>query len=98
MKQPRFSAEAKANIVLEVLRGDRSISETCREHGIAQSLFYKWKDKFLSGAIKALSPNGRIARKANQGEIQQLKHLIADLTIENKILKKTQELMSPRLK
>lgn len=98
MKQPRFSAEAKANIVLEVLRGDRSISETCREHGIAQSLFYKWKDKFLSGAIKALSPNGRTARKANQGEIQQLKHLIADLTIENRIFKKTQELMSPQLK
>lgn len=98
MKQPRFSAEAKANIVLEVLRGDRSMSEVCREHHISLSLFYRWKDKFMTGALKALSPPSHGLGDHNGGEVRQLKQLIGELTIENQILKKTQELMSPRSK
>ena len=98
MKQPRFSAEAKANIVLEVLRGDRSISDVCREHHISLSLFYRWKDKFMGGAIKALSPQNKGLGESDGGENRQLKQLIGELTIENQILKKTQELMSPRSK
>ncbi len=95
MKQPRFSAEAKANIVLEVLRGDRSMSEVCRE---SLSLFYRWKDKFMKGALKALSPQSHGLGDRHGDENRQLKQLIGEFTIENLILKKTQELMSPRSK
>jgi transposase len=98
MKQPRFSAEAKMNIVLEVLRGDRSVSEVCREHRISLSLFYRWKDKFMVGALKALSPQKKGLGDSDGGENRHLKQLIGELTIENQILKKTQELMSPRSK
>ena len=47
MKGSRFSSEEKFNIVLESLRGDRGISEICRDYGIAQSVFYKWRVKFF---------------------------------------------------
>lgn len=98
MKQRRFSAEEKASIVLEVLRGERTISEVCREHGVAQSLFYKWRDKFMSGAIFSLSGNGKAIKTRGNGEIRQLKQIIGELTIENQILKKTQDLMGSRSK
>jgi transposase len=98
MKQRKFSAEEKASIVLEVLRGDRTISEVCREHGVAQSLFYKWRDKFMSGAISSLSGHGKGVKTGENGEVRQLKQIIGELTIENQILKKTQDLMGSRSK
>ena len=98
MKRPRFTAEAKANLILEVLRGESTVSQVCREHGIAQSLFYKWRDKFMSGAIKGLSVPNKENHNGKAGEIRQLKQLIGELTVENQVLKKTQELMGPHSK
>jgi len=92
MRASRFSSEEKFNIVLESLRGERSISEICREYGIAQSLFYKWRDKFFKGAREALN-NSRTVKGQNKSEIRHLKQIIGELTIENQILKKTQELL-----
>ena len=92
MKGSRFSSEEKFKIVLESLRGDRSISEICRDYGIAQSVFYKWRDKFLQGAQQALKPSRGTQQRQNS-EIRQLKQIIGELTIENQILKKTQELL-----
>jgi len=92
MKGSRFSSEEKFKIVLESLRGDRSISEICRDYGIAQSVFYKWRDKFFQGAQQALKPSRGTQQRQNS-EIRQLKQIIGELTIENQILKKTQELL-----
>jgi len=99
MKASRFSTEEKFNIVLESVRGDRSISSICREYGIAQSLFYKWRDKFFKGAREtfpqdAAQNNSRTVKGQNKSEIRHLKQIIGELTVENQILKKTQELLS----
>jgi len=80
MKASLFSSEEKFNIVLESLQGDRSISEICREYGIAQSLFYKWRDKFFKGAREALNNSGAI-KGHNKSEIRHLKQIIGELTI-----------------
>ena len=77
---------------MESLRGDRSISEICRDYGIAQSVFYKWRDKFLQEAQQALKPSRGTQQRQNS-EIRHLKQIIGELTIENQILKKTQELL-----
>ncbi len=95
MKQARFTPEQKFNIILESLRGDRTISEICREYGIAQSLFYKWRDKFFEGAKEAFRSRKK-EMKGYEAELMQLKQVIGDLTIENQILKKTQKLMGQR--
>jgi len=95
MKQPRFTSEQKFNIILESLRGDRTISEICREYGIAQSLFYKWRDKFFEGAKKSFNSNKKEVN-SYEAEIKQLKQVIGELTIENQILKKTQKLLGQR--
>lgn len=97
MKGSRFSPEQKVNVILESLRGEKSISQICRENGISMSLYYKWRDKFMNGALEGLTHrSGKAMAARKNGEITQLKQLIGELTIENKILKKTEELIKQR--
>jgi len=89
-----FSAEDKIRIVLEGLRGEDSISELCRKEGIAQSLYYTWSKEFMEAGKRRLA--GDTARAATGGEVQDLrrearalKECVADLTLENRLLKKS---------
>ena len=89
-----FSAEDKIRIVLDGLRGDDSIAELCRKEGIAQSLYYVWSKEFMEAGKRRLA--GDTARAATTGEVQDLrretralKECVADLTLENRLLKKS---------
>ena len=53
-KYRTFTAQQKIEIVLAGLRGDRSIKELCREHEIAETLYYNWREKLLEGGKAAL--------------------------------------------
>jgi transposase len=88
-----FWAQDKIRIVLERLRGDDSIAELCRKAGIAQSLYYTWSKEFMEAGKRRLA--GDTARAATTGEVQDLrrearalKECVADLTLENRLLKK----------
>ena len=79
--------------MLEGLRGEGSIAELCRREGIAQSLYYSWSKEFLEAGKKRLA--GDTARQATSGEVKDLraealalKEVVADLTLENRLLKK----------
>ncbi len=89
-----FSAEDKIRIVLEGLRGDDSIAELCRREGIAQSLYYVWSKEFMEAGKRRLA--GDTARAATTDEVRDLrrevsalKECVADLTLENRLLKKS---------
>jgi transposase len=88
------SAEEKIRIVLEGLRGEHSIAELCRREGIAQSLYYKWSKEFLEAGKKRLA--GDTERQATSGEVKDLrremsdlKEALADVLLENRLLKKS---------
>mgnify|MGYP003338645606 CR=1 FL=1 len=88
------SAEEKIRTVLEGLRGEYSIAELCRREGIAESLYYSWSKEFLEAGKKRLA--GDTARAATSGEVKDLRRevrdmkvLVADLTLENRLLKKS---------
>ena len=88
------SAEEKIRVVLEGLRGEYSIAELCRREGIAESLYYSWSKEFLEAGKKRLA--GDTARAATGGEVKDLRRevremkvLVADLTLENRLLKKS---------
>ena len=87
------SAEEKIRIVLEGLRGESSIAELCRREGIVESLYYSWSKEFLEAGKRRLA--GDTAREATssqvkdlRGELTALKEVVADLTLENRLLKK----------
>ncbi len=90
----RFSAEDKIRIVLEGLRGEDSIAELCRKEGINQNLYYRWSKEFLEAGKKRLA--GDTAREATSDEVKglrrealALKEVVAELTLENRLLKKS---------
>jgi transposase len=90
----QHSAEEKIRIVLEGLRGEESIAELCRREGIATSLYYSWSKEFLEAGKRRLS--GDTARQASAPEVKELraeasalKEAVADLTLENRLLKKS---------
>src|SRR6202163_1611110 len=87
----QYSAEEKIRIVLEGLRGEDSIAELCRREGIAQNLYYRWSKDFLEAGKKRLA--GDTARAATSDEVHDLrreatalKEVVADLTLENRLL------------
>jgi len=89
-----FSAEDKIRLVLEGLRGDDSIAELCRREGIAQGVYYAWSKEFLEAGKRRLA--GDTARAATNDEVKDLrrealalKECVADLTLENRLLKKS---------
>ncbi len=90
----RFSAEDKIRIVLEGLRGEDSIAELCRKEGINQNLYYRWSKEFLEAGKKRLA--GDTVREATSGEVKglrreavDLKEVVAELILENRLLKKS---------
>ena len=90
----KYSAEEKIRIVLEGLRGEDSIATICRREGIAPNLYYKWSKDFFEAGKRRLQ--GDMVREATSGEVtelreenEQLKQLVADLSLKNRVLKKS---------
>ncbi len=89
-----YSAEEKIRIVLEGLRGEDSIAELCRREGINSNIYYRWSKEFLEAGKKRLS--GDTVREATSDEVKQLrteatalKETLAELLMENRVLKKS---------
>ena len=89
-----YNAEEKISIVLEGLRGEDSIAELCRREGISQGIYYKWSKDFMEAGKKRLA--GDIVRQANSGEVTELrkeardlKEVVAEQTLEIRLLKKS---------
>ena len=90
----RFSAEEKIRIVLEGLRGEDTIAGLCRREGLSPNLYYNWSKEFLESGQQRLMGNTK--RQADSTEVRelrrendQLKHLVADLSLKNVVLKKS---------
>jgi Transposase. len=90
----KFNSEEKIRIILEGLRGEDSIANICRKEGIAPSIYYKWSKAFLEAGKRQL--NGDTIREASSNEVsdlrsenEQLKQLVAELSLKNRVLKKS---------
>ena len=90
----RFSAEETIRIVLEGLRGEESIATLCRKEGLAPNLYYRWSKEFLEAGKKRLV--GDTTREATSTEVialrqenARLKQVVAEIVLENRLLKKS---------
>ena len=90
----KYSAEEKIRIVLEGFRGEESINAICRREGINPNLYYRWSKDFLEAGKRRLL--GDTVREATSGEVEelrkeneQLKQLVAELSLKNRMLKKS---------
>ncbi len=88
-----YSSEEKIRIVIDGMRGEMTIAELCRKEGLSQGLYYKWSKDFMEAGKKRLS--GDTMREANTSEVKELKdenrslkELVAELSLDNRDLKK----------
>jgi transposase len=90
-----WSAEKKLRIVLESLQSDRKVAEICRREGLSPNLLYKWRRQLMDSA-RSIFADQRGTRKGEDPRIvrlaadnQRMKNVIAEITAENLVLKKT---------
>jgi len=90
----QYSSEEKIRIVLEGLRGEETVAELCRREGINESVYYRWSKEFLEAGKQRLVGNNQ--RQASSEEVtqlrrenDQLKALVAELALKNRVLKKS---------
>lgn len=82
-KYRKFTAQQKTEIVLASLHGNRTTTELCREHEIADSLLHKWREQFLAAGAESLSG------KSERTETDELPQRVAKL--ERALGRKTME-------
>lgn len=92
MKERRtFTPEQKVNIVLEVLREERTLNEIAAEHKIHPNVVTRWKSEFLQNAAQVFSKDANEAealKQAHEAEKEEFLKQIGQLSYENSWLKK----------
>ena len=90
----KFSAEEKIAIVLEGFRRDNPIRDICHREGIHPGTYYAWLKDFMEAGKERLTRE--MVRDATRSEVQELKRdnarlkqLVAELSLQVHVLKKT---------
>jgi len=81
MRSSRHSEEQIIGILKQAEKGVATV-ELCRQHGVSEQTFYRWKAKY-----GGLEGNEAKRLKQLEDENRKLKHVVADLTLDNRALK-----------
>lgn len=81
MTRKRYTEEQIIAVLKESQAG-ATAAELCRKHGISEPTFYKWKSKYAG-----MEPSDLRKMRILEEENRKLKHLVADLTLDNQALK-----------
>ena len=83
----RWTAKRRATLVLSLLKGDTSVAEAARRHGLTVAEIEHWRDRFLLGAENALRSRPKDDEALQAEQIKKLKQKIGDLVLDNDILR-----------
>jgi transposase-like protein len=94
-KRSNLSVTKRREVVLALLRREEPASVLARRYGISEGTLYRWRDEFLAAGEAALvhgrdkaDPNSRRCKELQQ-QLEERDRVIGELTIANRILKKT---------
>ncbi len=88
----RWTAKRKGALVLSILKGETSIQEAARTHGLTMAEIEDWKDKFLLGAENALRSRPRDEEALKDEQIKRLKQKVGELVLDMDILREANKL------
>ncbi len=83
----RWTAKRRVALVVEILRGDTSVAEAARKHGLTVADVEDWRERFLAGAENALRSRPADEDGQKDREIKRLKQKVGELVMDLDILK-----------
>ena len=83
----RWTAKRRSALVLSILRGETSVQEAARKHGLTVAEVEEWKEKFLLAAENALRSRPRDEEALREEQIKRLKQKVGELVLDIDILK-----------
>lgn len=92
-KFERWTAQHKAAIILDVLKGSISVPEASRKHGFTQAEFRQWVDEYHRAGVDALKVNRKGLEAEHRAEVRRLQAKIGQLVMENEIRKEALQLI-----
>lgn len=87
-KRKRYSADFKAKVALEALRGEQTVAQLAAKHGVHQTMINAWKKQAVEGMATVFSGKAEAAEAAREGEIDQLHAKIGQLVVERDFLRR----------
>lgn len=87
-KRKRYSAEFKAKVALEALRGERIVVDLGAKHGVHPTMIAAWKKQAMEGMAGVFSGKAEAADAIREGEIEKLHAKIGQLVVERDFLSK----------
>ncbi len=82
----RFTAEFKARVALEVLRGDKTVQEIAARHKVHPNQVSTWKRQAMDGLGAVFSNGADRALRDHEAEVRDLHAKIGELTVERDFL------------
>lgn len=87
-KRRRYSAEFKAKVALDAIRGEATIAELVKKHGVHQTLINTWRRQAIEGMAGVFSVKAEAAAAERDGEVEKLHAKIGQLVVERDFLAK----------
>ncbi len=87
-ERKRYSAEFKAKVALEAIRGELTVAQLVSKHGVHQTLINGWKKQALEGLAGVFSDRAGAAERGHQEELEKLHAKIGQLVVERDFLAK----------
>lgn len=87
-KRKRYSAEFKAKVALEALRGELTMAQLATRHGVHQTMISEWKRQAVDGLSSVFSGKTEAKEIAREGEVEKLHAKIGQLVVERDFLAK----------
>lgn len=83
-----FSREFKLDVCRHIATGERRPAQSCREHGLARSLLYRWRQEYAARGEAAFRPQEPDSSESLERRVAELERFCGQLALENAALKK----------
>lgn len=94
MRKQNWTKEERRLMVLEILKGAKTVNQVAKEHGVSDSLVYRWRDQALQGISEAFNNKKRNNPASSSAERDRLLKIIGEQACVIDTLKKTSEMLS----
>lgn len=93
-KRRTFTPDFKLEAVLDMMRGEKTVAQICRERDITESLLYTWRDAFFERAPAIFIDQRSNGSDPQAERIAELERMVGRLTMEIEVLKKARSLLT----